>query len=106
MGQDRSRPLPRPPTIPTVMDLVTLADARELIRHVPKERRDDPNWRRLAVSAAVRRHPISLSAWIALGKISAKSVHARSKRLSRNAISQHRRNMPHDPLRHLPPNFI
>jgi hypothetical protein len=37
--------LPRPLTIPTVMDLVTLADLRELIRHVPKERRDNLNWR-------------------------------------------------------------
>jgi hypothetical protein len=30
------------------MDLVTLADVRELIRHVPKERRDNPNWRHLS----------------------------------------------------------
>jgi hypothetical protein len=43
-----SRPLPQPLTIPTVMDLVTLADARELIRHVPKERRDNLNWRHVA----------------------------------------------------------
>jgi hypothetical protein len=27
-----SRPLPRPLTIPTVMDLVTLADVRELLK--------------------------------------------------------------------------
>jgi hypothetical protein len=43
-----SRPLPRPLTIPTVMDLITLADVRELIRHVPKERRDNLNWRHVA----------------------------------------------------------
>ena len=43
-----SRPLPRQLTIPTVMDLVTLADVPELIRHVPKERRDNLNWRHVA----------------------------------------------------------
>jgi hypothetical protein len=46
--QSWSRPLPRPLTIPDVMDLVTLADVRQLIRHVPKGRRDNPNWRSLA----------------------------------------------------------
>jgi hypothetical protein len=40
--------LPRPLTIPEVMDLVTLADVRELIRHVLKERCDNSNWRSLA----------------------------------------------------------
>jgi hypothetical protein len=34
-----SRPLPRPLTIPTVMDLVTLADVRTLLGHLPKETR-------------------------------------------------------------------
>ncbi len=43
-----SRPLPRPLKIPGVMDLKTLADVRELIRHVPKERRDNLNWRHVA----------------------------------------------------------
>jgi hypothetical protein len=43
-----SRPLPRPLTIPTVKDLVTPADVRELIRHVPKERRNNLNWRHAA----------------------------------------------------------
>ena len=32
-----SRPLPRPLTISTVMDLVTPADVRTLIGHLPKE---------------------------------------------------------------------
>jgi hypothetical protein len=43
-----SRPLPRPLRIPKVMKLVTLADVRELIRHVPKDRRDNLNWRVVA----------------------------------------------------------
>jgi hypothetical protein len=30
------------------MDLVTLADVRELICHVPKERRENLNWRHVA----------------------------------------------------------
>jgi hypothetical protein len=34
-----SHPLPRPLTIPTVMDLVTLADVRTLLGHLPKETR-------------------------------------------------------------------
>lgn len=41
---DWSRPLPRPLTIPTVMKLKTLADVRELIRRVPKARRDLSTW--------------------------------------------------------------
>jgi hypothetical protein len=59
-----SRPLSRPLTIPTVMDLVTLADVRELIRHVPKERRDNLNWRVVAdelAKAAAGADPTSLS---------------------------------------------
>jgi hypothetical protein len=30
------------------MNLVTLADVRELIRHAPKERRENLNWRNVA----------------------------------------------------------
>jgi hypothetical protein len=51
------------------MDLVTLADVRELIRHVPKERRDNLNWRHvadeLAKAAAGAERPASRSrcAW-------------------------------------------
>lgn len=41
---DWSRRLPRPLTIPTVMKLKTLADVRELVRHVPKARRDLSTW--------------------------------------------------------------
>jgi hypothetical protein len=33
---DWSRPLPRPLLIPDVMTLTTLADVRELLRHVPR----------------------------------------------------------------------
>ena len=39
-----SRPLPRPLTIPTIMDLVTLADVRSLIGHLPKETRARDTW--------------------------------------------------------------
>jgi hypothetical protein len=31
-----SKPLPRPLTFPTVMDLVTLADVQTLLGHLPK----------------------------------------------------------------------
>jgi hypothetical protein len=34
-----STPLPRPITIPQVMTLKTLADVRNLLGHIPKERR-------------------------------------------------------------------
>jgi hypothetical protein len=37
-------PLPRPLTIPTVMDLLTLADVRALIGHLPKETRAKSTW--------------------------------------------------------------
>ena len=43
-----SRPLPRPLTIPTVMDLVTLADVRTLIGHLPKETRAKSTWQHVA----------------------------------------------------------
>ena len=36
---DWSRQLPRPIIIPRVMTLRTLADVRELLRHLPKEHR-------------------------------------------------------------------
>jgi hypothetical protein len=39
-----SRPLPRPLTIPTVMDLVTLADVRKLLGLLPKEARAKSTW--------------------------------------------------------------
>ena len=39
---DWSRPLPRPLVIPEVMTLVTLADVRELMRHLPEDRRVRP----------------------------------------------------------------
>ena len=35
-----SRPLPRPLVIPTVMTLCTLADVRELMRHLPTQRKN------------------------------------------------------------------
>jgi hypothetical protein len=62
--QNWSRPLPRPLTIPTVRDLTTLADVRELIRHVPKKRRDNLHWRHVAAeltAAAQGADPTSLS---------------------------------------------
>jgi hypothetical protein len=40
-----SRPLPRALTIPTVMDLKTLADVRTLLGHLPKETRARDTWR-------------------------------------------------------------
>jgi hypothetical protein len=39
-----SRALPRPLTIPTIMDLVTLADVRTLLCHLPKEARAKDTW--------------------------------------------------------------
>ena len=51
-----SRPLPTPLTIPTIMDLVTLADVRTLLGHLPKEARAKSTWqvveRRLDAAAA------------------------------------------------------
>ncbi len=43
-----SRPLPRPLVIPKVMTLRTLADVRELMRHLPEDRRSRPTWRQVA----------------------------------------------------------
>jgi hypothetical protein len=39
-----SRPLPRTLTIPDVMDLVTLADVRTLLGHLPKETLAKSTW--------------------------------------------------------------
>jgi len=39
-----SRPLPRPLKIPDIMDLVTLADVRTLLGHLPKETRAKSTW--------------------------------------------------------------
>jgi hypothetical protein len=39
-----SRPLPRPLVIPGVMTLKTLADVRELIKHLPKDHRAKSTW--------------------------------------------------------------
>jgi hypothetical protein len=44
-GSGCHRPLPRPLTIPTVMNPVTLADVRTLIGHLPKETRARDTWR-------------------------------------------------------------
>jgi hypothetical protein len=43
-----SRPLPRPLTIPTVMDLVMLADVHVLLGHLPKAARDKSTWQHVA----------------------------------------------------------
>jgi hypothetical protein len=40
----RALSLPLPLTIPTVMDLVTLADVRTLLGHLPKETRAKSTW--------------------------------------------------------------
>jgi hypothetical protein len=45
---DWSRPLPRPLTIPSLMKLRTLADVRELLRHLPKDYRAKDTWRHVA----------------------------------------------------------
>ena len=47
-----SRPLPRPLKIPSVMTLKTLADVRELVRHLPAERRKLNTWRHVAKQLA------------------------------------------------------
>ncbi len=51
-----SRPLPRPLVIPTVMTLSTLADVRELMRHLPRHTREKDTWRHVAamLEAAAR----------------------------------------------------
>ncbi len=51
-----SRPLPRPLVIPDVMTLVTLADVRTLISHVPAARRELRTWRHVSAQ-------ITAAAW-------------------------------------------
>ena len=46
---DWSRRLPRPLVIPNVMTLKTLADVRELMRHLPADRRALATWRHVAI---------------------------------------------------------
>jgi hypothetical protein len=43
-----SRPLPRPLVIPKVMTLKTLADVRDLIKHLPKDHREKSTWQHVA----------------------------------------------------------
>ena len=51
------------PVIPTVMTLKTLADVRELLRHLPEDRRARPTWRHVAEldRAAAGADPIDVS---------------------------------------------
>jgi hypothetical protein len=58
--QDWSQPLPQPLIIPDVMTLATLADVRELLRHLPKEYRDRETWRYVAtkLNDAARGAPV------------------------------------------------
>ena len=43
-----SRALPQPLVITDVMTLATLADLRELMRHLPEDRRARSTWQRIA----------------------------------------------------------
>jgi hypothetical protein len=45
---DWTRRLPRPLSIPGVMNLVTLADVRVLLGHLPQQHRDKTTWRHVA----------------------------------------------------------
>ena len=47
-----SRLLPQALTIPSVMTLRTLADVKELLRHLPEDRRARPTWRYVAQQLA------------------------------------------------------
>lgn len=81
-GPDWSRPLPQPLVIPEVMTLRTLADVRELLGHIPKERREH---------SAIRRwlgpfHSLQLSAIIAVGRISVGARQQLSEELSMISI--------------------
>jgi hypothetical protein len=57
---DWSRPLPEPLSIPTVMDLATLADVRELLGHLPEAHRARDTWRYVAtkLDEAARGAPV------------------------------------------------
>jgi hypothetical protein len=48
MAANWSRPLPRPLTIPGIMKLATLADVRELLRHLPDGHRERLAWQHVA----------------------------------------------------------
>jgi hypothetical protein len=61
---DWSRPLPRPIIIPRVMTLRTLADVRELLRHLPKEHRAKHTWQHVTAQldeAARGADPVDVS---------------------------------------------
>jgi len=59
-----SRPLPRPLKIPTVMDLHTLADVRELVElHLPAECRER-DWRPIGCTMRLAAAPPSGADWI------------------------------------------
>ena len=45
---DWSRKLPRALKIPSVMTLRTLSDVRELLQHLPRERREQKTWRHVS----------------------------------------------------------
>ena len=45
---DWSRKLPRALNIPSVMTLRTLSDLRELVQHLPRERREQETWRHVS----------------------------------------------------------
>jgi hypothetical protein len=47
-----SRPLPRPLVIPKVMTLVTLADVRALMGHLPEDHRQRSTWQYVAQQLA------------------------------------------------------
>jgi hypothetical protein len=50
---DWSRPLPRRLTIPTVVQLSTLADVRDLVeKHLPEQYRRKPTWRHVSTEIA------------------------------------------------------
>jgi len=57
---DWSHPLPQPLSIPGIMDLVTLADVRELLRHLPEEYRASETWRYviMKLNVAARGAPV------------------------------------------------
>jgi hypothetical protein len=45
---DWTRRLPRPLSIPGVMNLATLGDVRALLGHLPQQHRDKATWRHVA----------------------------------------------------------